>query len=57
MGYTFFYFPCSVTIMSNGGVLCKVFVSIVAIMLPLPLGLPRACLFSCIATSCLFSFS
>ena len=32
MGYTFFYFPCSVTIMSNGGVLCKVFVSIVAVV-------------------------
>ena len=25
--YTFFYFSYSVTVMSNGGVLCKVFVS------------------------------
>ena len=30
MGYTFFYFPCSVTVMSSGGVLCRVFVSSVA---------------------------
>ena len=27
MGYTFFYFPCSVTVMSNGEILFKVFVS------------------------------
>ena len=27
VGYTFFYFSCSVTVMGNGGVLCKVFVS------------------------------
>ena len=30
VGYTFFYFPCPVTVMSNGGELFKVFVSSVS---------------------------
>ena len=32
MGCTFFYFPCSVAVMSNGGVLFKVFVSSVSVV-------------------------
>ena len=31
MDYTFFYFFCSVTVMNNGGVLFKVFVSNISV--------------------------